>query len=501
MKKFLVFLTSIAAAAAIVLGFQALRQSGAAVQEESVSKGKITQKVLSVLKVPHTIHRVYDAGSLVGVLSDEGKLNAHLERVYQEEYEDAYPDSALHPARSVLITDEQSFLTYEDRDEEIIRYIEDKDLYTLSCWDVEFTDAEGNVSGIFVNDRRLYIQAMRRFMAMFLEDGSLDDLMKGETPPDLADYGVQETGISVQESVTYRKTSAPPAEIYTDEDEILEWLKYGSGVEKQYVTVQEGDTLAGIAARVGLSVDQLFLINQDRLESEEADLTAGTQLNITYFNSPVHVVVSREHLSAEPIPFATQYVTDGTIDPNASEVRQTGQNGVRSALYQEKWVNGMLEGSELISSRDRTDSVSEVIAVGVNQRYGVGTGSLRLPVDHASPRYVPGQNGIDYVNAYDSWGSVFAADHGIVAASGSDETDGYWIRLDHQNGTYTYYAHLRDPAGLPNGTVVSRGTVIGSIGMSGQSAYPHVLFRYEDENGNTIRLCTDTAVHACREGG
>ena len=85
--------------------------------------------------------------------------------------------------------------------------------------------------------------------------------------------------------------------------------------------------------------------------------------------------------------------------------------------------------------------------------------------------------GIDFAAARGT--SVIATAKGIVVdiKNGSSLQAGYgnYIEIDHGNGLITRYAHL-DNVSVRMGQRVSKGIVIGTVGMSGGAVAPHVHY-------------------------
>jgi murein DD-endopeptidase MepM/ murein hydrolase activator NlpD len=72
---------------------------------------------------------------------------------------------------------------------------------------------------------------------------------------------------------------------------------------------------------------------------------------------------------------------------------------------------------------------------------------------------------------------------GVVLASGHNNGWGYWLAIRHPNlgNLVTLYAHLRSPAALANGTPVSKSSIIGYEGSTGNSTGSHLhLSVYSD---------------------
>jgi murein DD-endopeptidase MepM/ murein hydrolase activator NlpD len=221
-------------------------------------------------------------------------------------------------------------------------------------------------------------------------------------------------------------------------------------------------------------------LNRDKISSVDQALEEGDQLCVTYFESPIDVVVTKESLRLVPVYYDTTYVEDETLLIGESEVRQEGVNGSRNVLYNEKWINGVLVVGTEQSSVEVTAPTTEVIAVGTMQQPNVGTGNMRYPVDNPAITCrigcYWGHNGTDFINQYDRWGDVYAADTGVVQTNSYTFINGYYIIINHNNGLMTYYGHLREPSELKTGDTVRKGDVIGHIGMTGLATGPHVHF-------------------------
>lgn len=84
-----------------------------------------------------------------------------------------------------------------------------------------------------------------------------------------------------------------------------------------------------------------------------------------------------------------------------------------------------------------------------------------LGVDFAAPRGTP----------------VLAAGDGEIIAAGWSGPFGRQVRIRHDGGLITVYAHLdRITSGVSAGARVERGEVIGSVGASGLATGPHLHF-------------------------
>jgi murein DD-endopeptidase MepM/ murein hydrolase activator NlpD len=71
---------------------------------------------------------------------------------------------------------------------------------------------------------------------------------------------------------------------------------------------------------------------------------------------------------------------------------------------------------------------------------------------------------------------IVASADGTVIQTGATDDLGYFVTIQHKYGFYTRYAHLARFAGKYKGDVVSRGDIIGYIGMTGLTTGPHLHY-------------------------
>lgn len=495
MKKFLSLLICTILSVVIVVVLPILFHTFTGVNvvsETSEGTGIFEQSITKINASPKTIHKLYQNGKLIGILENTSALEKHLEKIYHENYEQDFPSTHAQLGKDCYLVDEESYYTYSDATDDILNYLQENSLYTLECTAINIHENGELKARVYVTDKKLYEDAMNRYLSLFVDSQSLASLSDGPKG-ELTSYGSRDIGVSIAQTVTYEKANALPEEIKKDEASVLEYIEYGDTTEKEYYTVQAYDTVAGVGAKnYGLSSTQVMNINRDKISSTDQILKEGDTLCITYFESPIDVVVYKETLRQETLFYETTYIQDDTLLQGESEVKQEGSNGYRNALYTEKWINGVLTSGTLESAHETKQSVNEVVSIGTKNEPGVGTGSFRYPVENVGITCewgcYYGHRGTDFVDQYNSWGDVYAADNGVIKEIGYNSISGNYAIIDHNNGYETYYGHMNVPCILPEGTVVSKGDIIGHIGMTGLATGPHVHM-YFNVNGERHNAC------------
>ena len=86
---------------------------------------------------------------------------------------------------------------------------------------------------------------------------------------------------------------------------------------------------------------------------------------------------------------------------------------------------------------------------------------------------------------------IYAGGNGIVEYVGRNGGYGKYIRIRHNNGYKTAYAHLSNyKKGISKGVRVNQGDVIGYVGSTGNSTGPHLHYEiiYQNKHINPLKL-------------
>jgi murein DD-endopeptidase MepM/ murein hydrolase activator NlpD len=200
--------------------------------------------------------------------------------------------------------------------------------------------------------------------------------------------------------------------------------------------VRSGDSISRIAVRY--KVTRKSLIDANKLE-RSAQLRLGQRL-----------VVPGAHPAADGR--SNQRVDEGVVDGDVLLVR-AGPRRVPTKLY-------ILSPKSDGQASDFMWPVDGRVISPFGRRHSGWHAGMDIKAEIGTP--------------------ILAAAPGVVISSGQERAYGRIIRIEHDNGYITIYAHNLENL-VEVGDRVSSGTIIGTVGRSGWASAPHLHFevRYE----------------------
>ena len=98
----------------------------------------------------------------------------------------------------------------------------------------------------------------------------------------------------------------------------------------------------------------------------------------------------------------------------------------------------------------------------ITSRFGLRWGTEHKGTDYSEPTGTP----------------ISVIQPGKVKYAGWDDRAGYFVEINHSDGSMTRYLHLNKPANVKTGQSIEPGTVIGNVGSTGRSTGSHLHFEY-----------------------
>ncbi len=234
-------------------------------------------------------------------------------------------------------------------------------------------------------------------------------------------------------------------------------------------TVEDGDTIAGIASKFNISTNTILWTNG--LNGNDV-IKVGDHLTILPTTGVLHNVASGETV----LEIASEY------NAKASEIiayNNLGENAALSIGQKLIIPEGYIAPREVpqtVSQNTHTprDIDKDEPAPPSQDTEKAGKGLVwPTTTKHLSQSFRGGHTGIDIDNR--SRPAVFAAQTGTVEFTGWLGGYGNLIIVNHGGGLTTYYAHL-DKFYVAAGEKVAKGAAIGKMGSTGRSTGPHLHF-------------------------
>jgi len=252
-------------------------------------------------------------------------------------------------------------------------------------------------------------------------------------------------------------------------------------------TVQEGDTVFGIAEKYGLEPETILWGNYFTLLDDPHNLSPGQELDILPVNGTLYEWQAGDGLNGVAKFFGVEPET--ILD-------YPGNNLDQAAIGDYAHPN-IQPGTSLIIPDGRREFVSWSAPIGVTRENPalarvLGPGACE-PISGGAVGYGtfvwPTQkhylSGFDYSPKSNHWGidlaghlgeGIFAVDAGVIVYSGWNNYGyGNMVIVDHGNGWQSLYAHMSEIYRFC-GQSVGQGEAIGAIGSTGRSSGPHLHF-------------------------
>lgn len=301
---------------------------------------------------------------------------------------------------------------------------------------------------------------------------------EAEEPPDTSE--ITESSVNA-----YRLTADGSAVAYIDSPETADMLTEALIEAK----TEEAKALYNEVISVTLLGD-LQISEVTVSESEVKGAKDLAELKLLFYDTVPFSVTARETETRE-IPFETVYQKSSAYYEGTSVTKTAGKNGERTLAYDVVYTDGAESSRTLVSDNETKAAENKVVLVGT-KKSTASTGSYAWPLKSVyitsdyGGRTLSGTYdfhlGLDLRAATGTY--VYAADGGEVIFAGKNGSYGYLIKIRHDNGDLTYYAHL-SKIEVAKGSRVYKGQYIAKSGATGNVTGPHLHFEIR-KNSKTV---------------
>ena len=440
-------------------------------------------------------YQVYLDGEKLGLISSKEDIY-NLINKEQIEVKKKYNTDQVYPPKGFQIMKTNTYDGQLNTTEEIYNKIKEKKEFTIKGYTITIKSKEEDVEPIYiyVTKEEVFEKAINNIINTFIGEERFKQYMD-ETQPEIIDVGYIIENMYFDEKITIKESYITVNEtIYTDAQELTKYLLFSNDTSSKLYTVVQGDTIESIANANELNVDELLIAN-DAIKDEDTLLAIGQTINVALINPLLSLVY--EELVTEDIEqqYSTVYQEDNTQFVGYRETRQNGVNGINRTTTRVQYTNGeQNQGAYIVGTPIVIKPVQDEIIVKGTKAYGNYTGQYidtgdtwgwptnQPYVITSGFEYRWGQlhEGIDISGTgygspiYASLdGQVVSAQYGGMMGSAA----GYNVVIMHDNGYYTVYAHMAPGSiKVKIGDYVTRGQIIGGMGMSGWATGTHLHF-------------------------
>lgn len=235
----------------------------------------------------------------------------------------------------------------------------------------------------------------------------------------------------------------------------------------QVYTVQDGDTIASIAAQFDISVNTILWANG--LTSRNV-IKVGDHITVLPTTGVLHTVTSGDTV----LGIADKYDAKATDIVEYNGLSDSSRLSIGQKLMVPDGYIAPVTAPPVVSGNTQIAREPSKDEPTPNPAPVTGSGFVwPTTTKHISQYFRWGHTGIDIDNR--SRPPVFAASGGTVEFTGWLGGYGNLIIINHGGGITTYYAHL-DKFYVSKGQTVAKGAAIGQMGSTGRSTGPHVHF-------------------------
>lgn len=458
--------------------------------------------------VAKNYYQVYLNGEKIGLIADETELYKLINEE-QKDIKDTYNVSTVYPPNGFNI---EECATYNENIidvKTVYNKIKDADDFTIEGYTVKikFQDENTEDLTLYVLNEEVLTEAINNVITAFVDETDFKKYIHNEQE-EIEDVGEIIEKMYFDETITTKLSHISVHEkIYTDPIELSQYLLFGSNKEQSSYTVKEGDTITSISENNKLN-PQEFLIANPKFKNESSILAIGDKVNITLINPVLTLIEDIHEVKDEEQVYDKETIYDKSKPTSFQEITQKGVTGIVRTTQKIQVINGeQSQGVESISAVTIRETQNEITTKG-----GTKPSTYTYHPSNITGNYV--DTGLDwgwptnrpYVitsNFAWRWGSfhsaidisgtgfgspIYAVRDGIVVSTFNSCSDngylgsscggsyGNSVIIQHDNGIYTMYAHLRSNINVSIGQQVSKGQVVGTMGNSGSSTGTHLHF-------------------------
>jgi len=482
-------------------------------------KGKITSILVAVIiflcmfvfslgeknySKANEVYQVYLNGQKIGLLNNKEDLYNIINKK-QLKIKEKYNVDQVYPPNGFDVV---KTYTYDDKVndvDEIYKQIEDSADFTIKGYTITIRPANTKVGSkttveesdqaektestenIIINvlDKKVFDEALLNFVYAFVGEETYNNYINN-SQAEIKDVGKIIQKMYFDDQITIKENYISVKDkIYTDSNQLSQFLLFGSDIKEEGYTVKQGDTIQSVSEKNKLN-PQEFLVANPKYRSEDSLLTIGDTVSIALIKPVLSLTSEVYEIEDVEQYYEKQVVYDNTKPYSYSQVTQQGINGITRLTQVYKETNGEQGQGEVLNKEVIREKVNQITTKGKKQEVIYGN-----YIDTGGDWAWPTNSGYKITSNYAwRWGRlhaaldiaylplnspIYAAGDGVVVQAGYHSSLGKYVVIRHANNIYTQYAHL-NVISVSAGQTVSKGKVLGGMGQTGNATGIHLHY-------------------------
>ena len=237
-----------------------------------------------------------------------------------------------------------------------------------------------------INGQTTQVTTYAMTASRLLEEQGIDvkthDIVETSSGNQLADHAVVTVRSAYQTTITIDGTSVPFWTVATSADQLLGFFEENNANAAK-ITVNINNVYNQLTGGLVINQSGPVTVIADGKTSEAPNgklpaasildskgITLGKEDRISVEKNGDETILRVQRVThgvenrTVVVPFSTQTVIDPNLAPGQSEIRQQGQNGEKTQIYNVTYVDGVAESETLQSENVTTLAVDQIIAIG-----------------------------------------------------------------------------------------------------------------------------------------
>lgn len=455
-----------------------------------------------VESAPVILYQVYLNGEKIGLIDSEEELLDLIDRE-QSNIKKKYGVDKVYPPNGLEIKKEYTYNNKIDSVENVYNKIKNVEPFTINGYKITITykeetseDSEDTEEAetetkepliINVLKKEYFEEAMLNTIAAFIGSDTLERY-KNDNQIEITETGSTIENVYWDEDISIKKDYLSTEDnIFTSADDLSKYLLFGTLEAQKKYTVQLGDDINQVAFNNNLSTEE-FLIANPTFTSANVLLSAGQQVNIGLINPLVTIVHEAEVIEDVVEPFKTIYEEDDTKYVGNNTTIQQGEDGLTRVTEKVLYKNGEIQTLFISNETEIYPSIDKIVSKGTkkynnNYYYSSSIGNEDWTWPTITPYVITSKYGWRWgrlhagvdISGCGTGSPIFAIQSGYVydLETNPNKNSGLTVYIDHGNGYFSVYMHLKKIS-VKVGQTVARGQQVGTMGNTGRSTGPHL---------------------------